>query len=143
MRRNTPIFYLFLSLFGFFILTGCATTRPKPVNPSDPSAQVAELQSELQAKDQEIQDLQVQLASYEESIQATPAASGGKSRLIRVLGVSVKDLQKALAAAGYDPGPMDGQMGKKTKSAIKAFQKKNGLKADGFVGQKTWSLLKK
>src|SRR3989338_3842093 len=139
MKRNRPIFYLFLSLFGIFVLTGCATTRPKPAKPSDLSAQVAELKSELQAKDQEIQDLQVQLTSYEESLKDESGVPGGKSRLIRVPGVSVKDLQRSLAAAGFDPGPIDGQMGKKTKSAIKAFQKKNGLKADGFVGQKTWS----
>ena len=143
MKRNASFFYLFLSLLGIFVLTGCATTRPKPADSSDLSAQVAELQSELQTKDQQIQDLQYQLTSYEESIKAEPAGSGGKSILIRVKGVSVKDLQTALAKAGYDPGSIDGRMGKKTKSAIKAFQKKNGLKADGVVGDKTWALLKK
>ncbi len=143
MKRNTPIFYLFSFLLAIFVLTGCATTRPKPADPSDPSAQVAELRNELQTKDQQIQDLQVQLTSYEESIKAEPAGAGGKSVLIRVQGVSVKDLQAALARTGYDPGSVDGRMGKKTKSAIKAFQKKNGLKADGVVGEKTWALLKK
>ena len=143
MKQNASIFYLFSFLLGVFVLTGCATTRPKPADSSDLSAQVAALQSELQTKDQQIQDLQYQLTSYEESIKAEPAGSGGKSVLIRVKGVSVKDLQTALAKAGYDPGSIDGRMGKKTKSAIKAFQKKNGLKADGVVGDKTWALLKK
>ncbi len=143
MDRSTFLFSLFSFVFGIFVLSGCATTRPKPADASDPSAQVAELQNELQAKDQQIQDLQYQLASYEESIKAAPGGSGGKSTLIHVPGVSIKDLQKALAAANYDPGAVDGRMGKKTKSAIKAFQKKNGLKADGVVGEKTWLLLKK
>lgn len=145
MNRNALIFSL-VSLFlflGIFALTGCATTRPKSADQSDLSAQVAGLQNELQAKDQQIQDLEYQLTSYEESIKAEPGGSGGKSTLIRVSGVSIKDLQKALEDAGYDPGPIDGRMGKKTRSAIKALQKKNGLKADGFVGQRTWSLLKK
>ena len=143
MTRNTIFFSLVSFLMGSLILTGCATTRPKPADPSDPSAQIAELQNELQTKDQLIQDLQYQLTSYEESIKAEPVRSGGKSVLIRVQGVSVKDLQTALAKAGYDPGSIDGRMGKKTKSAIKAFQKKNGLKADGVVGEKTWARLKK
>lgn len=137
-------FIYFLTGVSVLALTGCATTRPKAVNPSELSAQVASLQEEAQVKDQQIQDLQVQLAGYEESIQTgSNISSGGKSKLIRVPGVSVKDLQKALVAAQLDPGPTDGRMGKKTKSAVKAFQKKNGLYADGIVGEKTWALLKK
>lgn len=143
MTRNALIFSVISLFIGIFALTGCAVTRPKPANPSDLSVQVAGLRSELQAKDQEIQDLQNQLTSHKESIKTEPDGSAGKSILIRVPGVSIKDLQKALADAGYDPGPIDGRMGKKTKSAIKALQKKNGLKADGVVGQKTWSLMKK
>ena len=52
------------------------------------------------------------------------------------------DLQAALKRAGYDPGALDGKLGKKTRSAVKAFQKKNGLTADGVVGEKTWAALR-
>lgn len=54
-----------------------------------------------------------------------------------------KDIQTALKNAGYDPGKIDGKIGPKTTSAIKAFQKYNGLKDDGIVGQRTWNLLSK
>lgn len=54
-----------------------------------------------------------------------------------------KDIQTALKNAGYDPGKIDGKIGPETTSAIKAFQKYNGLKDDGIVGQKTWNLLSK
>lgn len=57
--------------------------------------------------------------------------------------VPVKDIQTALKNAGYYTGNIDGKIGPKTDSAIKTFQKDNGLKVDGVVGQKTWNLLSK
>ena len=48
-------------------------------------------------------------------------------------GDGVAALQQALTDAGYKPGPVDGSFGKKTKSAVKAFQKKNKLKQDGIA----------
>jgi len=52
-----------------------------------------------------------------------------------------RQIQTALKNAGYDPGPIDGKVGAKTKKAIKDFQAANGLKADGKVGTKTWAKL--
>jgi len=46
---------------------------------------------------------------------------------------TVSDLQARLKGLGYDPGPADGQMGPKTRAAIRAYQKDEGLKADGQV----------
>ena len=54
---------------------------------------------------------------------------------------SVLDIQKALIARGFNPGPLDGKMGPKTKAAILAFQKAAGLKADGIVGPITSAAL--
>ncbi len=42
------------------------------------------------------------------------------------------DLQSELAALGYDPGSSDGLLGKRTRSAIRAYQKIKKLPADGF-----------
>ena len=47
------------------------------------------------------------------------------------------DVQQFLSNNGFNPGPIDGQSGPKTKAAIKAFQQKAGLYADGIVGNKT------
>ena len=56
-------------------------------------------------------------------------------------GQEVKDLQSRLQALGYYSGEIDGQYGPGTKEAVTAFQKQNGLDADGMVGQETKSIL--
>ena len=50
---------------------------------------------------------------------------------------STLDIQRYLSDNGFNPGPIDGVSGSKTKAAIKAFQSKNGLLSDGVVGSKT------
>ncbi|HTN70906.1 MAG TPA: peptidoglycan-binding domain-containing protein [Methylomirabilota bacterium] len=45
--------------------------------------------------------------------------------------------QEALKEKGDNPGPADGIMGKKTRAALEAFQKANGLKATGTLDDKT------
>ena len=50
---------------------------------------------------------------------------------------STLDIQQFLSNNGFNPGPIDGQSGQKTKNAIISFQKENGLLADGIAGNKT------
>ena len=51
---------------------------------------------------------------------------------------AVKDLQEALKALGFDPGPADGVFGAKTESAVIKFQQAKEIAADGIVGRVTW-----
>jgi peptidoglycan hydrolase-like protein with peptidoglycan-binding domain len=53
----------------------------------------------------------------------------------------VRELQQALTAAGYDPGPADGTYGEQTEAAVVAFQQANGLAVDGRVGPETAAAL--
>jgi len=52
-------------------------------------------------------------------------------------GEAVKELQRRLKELGYYNNAIDGDYGAKTVVAVKAFQKKNGLTADGVAGSST------
>lgn len=56
-------------------------------------------------------------------------------------GTNVRTLQRKLKNWGYYKGDVDGIFGSQTKEAVKYFQRKNGLVADGIVGTKTLSAL--
>ena len=56
-------------------------------------------------------------------------------------GDAVRKLQELLNAKGYTCGDVDGIFGSKTYAAVLAFQKANGLAADGIVGSLTWGKL--
>ncbi len=56
-------------------------------------------------------------------------------------GATVKKIQQKLKNWGYYKGSVDGVYGAKTTAAVKYFQKKNGLTADGIVGTKTLAAL--
>jgi peptidoglycan hydrolase-like protein with peptidoglycan-binding domain len=49
----------------------------------------------------------------------------------------VRRLQRRLAAAGFDPGPIDGLYGPRTAAATERFQATTGLAADGVAGPRT------
>ena len=56
-------------------------------------------------------------------------------------GEEVKSMQRKLKNWGYYSGSVDGIFGEQTLTAVKYFQRKNGLTADGIVGSKTLSAL--
>ncbi len=74
--------------------------------------------------------------SQEESIclQAAVLRQGAK-------GGEVKEVQRRLKLWGYYKGSVDGVFGAGTRAAVVAFQKKNGLTADGVVGKATYKAL--
>jgi len=53
----------------------------------------------------------------------------------------VKQIQMALKSKGYYTGNIDSIFGTRTKNAVIAFQKDNGLTPDGIVGEKTLKAL--
>lgn len=60
---------------------------------------------------------------------------------IGVVSDAVRELQNRLITLGYLSGSADGNFGTQTNLALIAFQKANGLKADGVAGQQTLSKL--
>ncbi len=56
-------------------------------------------------------------------------------------GSDVKKMQQKLKDLGYLKGSADGDFGDATETAVKAFQRQNGLTADGVAGSKTLNKL--
>lgn len=73
--------------------------------------------------------------AYAEETESVAALKSGSS------GSLVRSVQTKLKNWGYYTGAVDGIYGPKTVSAVKYFQRKNGLVADGIVGTKTANAL--
>ena len=54
---------------------------------------------------------------------------------------AVVRLQVELQNLGYGPGSADGHFGSKTESALRAFQKANGLSQTGTASRETWAAI--
>lgn len=86
---------------------------------------------------------ETQTALYSDSaIRGNANVTSGETALVNTLrygseGAEVTTLQNRLIALGYLAGSADGKFGRNTKSAVIAFQKANGLSADGVVGEDT------
>jgi len=50
---------------------------------------------------------------------------------------TVRDAQQALKDKGFDPGPVDGIDGPRTRAAVRSYQEKQNINADGRLGPKT------
>lgn len=119
-------FFTFALVFLF--LSGCATTNRNAL-------ELQRCHDELREKGQEI-------AQLERDLRRQETGSYGRSGSSGLSTPSTSQIQKALKNAGYYKGSIDGKIGAKTQEAIMKFQKDNGLKADGKVGQMTWAELK-
>lgn len=128
--------------FGLILsLAGCATAKKDvaSLEMQQLKIRVSDLETQLQAKDDEISYLEQELAKTKGEITSTKKTAAVKKGSA---GATAKNIQKALKEAGFYSGPIDGKIGKRTKQAIMAFQKANGLGADGIVGKQTWLKLK-
>ena len=56
-------------------------------------------------------------------------------------GSNVKEVQQRLSNWGYYNDPIDGVFGATTSKAVKDFQRKNNIPADGIVGAQTYNAL--
>lgn len=54
-----------------------------------------------------------------------------------------REAQQLLTDLGYDPGPVDGDYGRRTADAVKAFQRDAGITQDGWIDQDLLSVLRR
>ncbi len=75
-----------------------------------------------------------------------PVARGANDGIMNLeagsTGNSVVTLQKALKAAGFNPGATDGNFGPTTDAALRRFQASKGIQVDGVAGNATWRALR-
>ena len=50
---------------------------------------------------------------------------------------SIRQVQQALQRKGFDPGPLDGIAGPRTREAIRKYQDRFGMKASGKIDNQT------
>lgn len=55
---------------------------------------------------------------------------------------TVREAQRLLNQLGYEAGPADGVMGRRTRGAVIAFQHESGLAPDGVIGPATMAALR-
>jgi uncharacterized protein (TIGR02594 family) len=55
--------------------------------------------------------------------------------------MNILEIQTALKKQGFDPGDLDGEWGRRTIAALKAFQQARRLTVDGIAGPKTLAVL--
>jgi len=149
MGKATRLTMLAL-MIGLIALSGCASRKTgKKVDTIQ--AQVNAMTDELVRLDQSLQDTRAALqlqegkggVSESGSVSSGEGASvGGMYRTPSGFEIPSVNIQKALKKAGYYNGAVDGKVGPGTRDAIAAFQKDNGLKADGVCGRGTWAKLK-
>jgi len=138
--RTWGIGILVVSCCAVLVSGGCATTMNKKNDSElqDLKIQVTDLQGKLQQKDTEIDGLRQALSRTTEEkfkVMKTDQVVDAKPTGLQI--------QTALKNAGFDPGALDGRMGRKTSKAVKEFQAANNLYADGKVGKQTWNVLAK
>jgi len=157
MGKTTRYAFLFV-MIGLVAFSGCASRKTgKKVDTLQ--AQMGAVTDELVRLDQSLQDtraalsseearkaqLQGELGVAEERIGALQEEEGVIKSIYRTpsgFELPAVNIQKALKKAGYYNGALDGKIGPGTRDAIRAFQKDNGLGADGVCGRQTWSKLK-
>jgi murein L,D-transpeptidase YcbB/YkuD len=125
-------------LTAIVFLGGCATLNKstKDTQVKQLEAEIIELKTQLQQKDDRINTLQEELYSKH-------VKSSYKQEVYEDVRLTKRNIQLALQKANFYKGPIDGIIGPTSKKAIKDFQKANGLKEDGVVGKATWLKLMK
>jgi peptidoglycan hydrolase-like protein with peptidoglycan-binding domain len=131
---------LFFGVAAAFVLSlsGCATMRKNnDLEIQGLRNKVSALETQVKEKDDEINNLKETPVKSSEDINTNTDKTVEAKQLI-----DLKQVQTALKNAGYYQGTVDGKKGKKTRKAVREFQKANNLPVDGKVGKNTWMILK-
>jgi len=137
MKKNA---FIILALVLTVYLVGCGKKEVAMEETQDPMSM--ESLSTVTTETKAVPDAKTQATQPAPAVEATTAQV--KLEPLPPSGPykpTIQEIQTALKNAGFYNGAIDGKSGPMTKKAIEEFQKANGLKADGKVGTKTWTIL--
>jgi hypothetical protein len=77
------------------------------------------------------------ISAFAGQIEVGGASSGSASQTAHTGDENIMQAQDALAALGYDPGPVDGISGSRTRTALKDYQRDQGLDQTGRLDEAT------
>src|SRR5262245_60648901 len=113
-----------------------STPSTSPSTSTDPAAKSDSTKSDTMKSDTMKSDtMKSDKMSSDKMGKGRMRAAGGGNR------EQVKAVQQALKDKGHDPGAVDGVMGPKTRTALKDFQKKEGIKDTGQMDLETMAKL--
>lgn len=152
MRRISFIFIALIICLGLTI-SGCSSAQKKL------SEEVKGIKTKVDTLETRVEGVEAKQAETErmtmEQAQKVEEMKSERVRPIAKTNIGIrekrsskdrdrtKEIQTCLKNAGFYHGEIDGVKGRKTRAAIKKFQKANALTADGVVGNKTWEALSK
>lgn len=139
MHRIDKIGYglsLWIALFLIIFISGCVSL-PENQKYSELEERVAKIEGRVDKFEKNNEESENKLVVLDKKA----SAQNLDKHIIRF--PSNEDIQIALKNAGFYDGKIDGQIGTKTRNAIKEFQKQNDLEVDGVVGKNTWEALGK
>ena len=151
--RKAGILIITSILFVCFTMSGCSSAQKKlSEEVKGVKARVDTLETRVEgveAKQAETERMTMEQAQKVEQMQSErvrPMARtniGIREKRSPKEKENIREIQTCLKNAGFYHGEIDGVKGRKTRAAIRKFQKENGLAADGIVGKKTWEALNK
>lgn len=144
MRKN--VIYSIMGIFIIASLAGCGTV------PKNFKEEVGGIKSRVETLESKIEGIESRQAETErlagEHAQMAEERKSARSsisvkRETFKTKESIKEIQTCLKNAGFYQGEIDGVRGRRTRRAVREFQKANGLDPDGIVGRRTGELLNK
>ena len=81
--------------------------------------------------------------SYQPSYPSVSSGTSASSAPKKPSALYTREAQQLLTDLGYDPGPIDGDYGRRTAAAVKEFQKAQGLTVDGWVSKNLLDTLRR
>jgi murein L,D-transpeptidase YcbB/YkuD len=129
-------------LLALAVLPGCASKKGTDRQINALQAQIGVLTDEVVRLDESLQSSRGAIQDSSNFAVGGEGGGGGIYRTPSGFELPSMKIQQALKGAGYYDGAVDGKIGPATRKAVKAFQRDNGLSADGVVGRSTWNKLK-